>query len=447
VAAGFTLALLVTHAAAQAQPTAREHFERGYRLVEAGKLDAAIGEFERAYAQSPHFSVLYNLGQAYATLGRSAEAVDRLQRYLSLGGSAIPRQRREEVLATIAFHSARVGSVTLEVEPADARVSIDGAALDAGALSQPLRLDAGVHGVLAEHPRFATRGTSIHVDAERTTHVVIRLEPLPPAQLELHCQLPDVTLSVDGVAAHLPPPGESVAIGAGTHEVRLQRPGYRPRVQQVHVSAGQRALVPCTLEVDPSAADVAALTVRHPSGTQVLVNGAPHARRALPAGRHRVTVSGPGYEREERLVTLAARQKYETAIVPPVSSRALLEERTARARTQRTVGYVTGGVGLAATLTAGALYLYNANAYRNWRSDSVRLVDRLRTDPGSVRPRELDELLHAENRIRNRDAAAIGLGVFGLASILAASFLLLWTEVPHEPTTTSGTIEPPWFRF
>ena len=58
---------------------AARHFDRGYLLAQQGSLEAAIAEFKQAYALSPHPSVLYNLGQAYAASGRAVEAVQTLR--------------------------------------------------------------------------------------------------------------------------------------------------------------------------------------------------------------------------------------------------------------------------------------------------------------------------------------------------------------------------------
>src|SRR5689334_19745800 len=61
--------------------TARAHFERGYALAQQGAFEPAVAEFELAYAASPHFSVLFNLGQAYGASGRAVQAERTLLRY------------------------------------------------------------------------------------------------------------------------------------------------------------------------------------------------------------------------------------------------------------------------------------------------------------------------------------------------------------------------------
>ena len=85
-----------------ARAAARQHFERGVLLAKQHAYADALSEFERAYAAVPHFSVLYNVGQAQMALGRSAEAVATLQRYLDEAGPSIDAKRRAEVEQVLA---------------------------------------------------------------------------------------------------------------------------------------------------------------------------------------------------------------------------------------------------------------------------------------------------------------------------------------------------------
>src|SRR5688500_14271446 len=62
--------------------TSHEHFNRGVEYVHDGDLKGALIEFKRAYAVSPNYRVLYNLGQVANALGRYTEAQDYFQRYL-----------------------------------------------------------------------------------------------------------------------------------------------------------------------------------------------------------------------------------------------------------------------------------------------------------------------------------------------------------------------------
>lgn len=85
-----------------ARAVAREHFKHGVSLAKQRAYAEALSEFQRAYAAVPHFSVLYNIGQAQIALGQSADAVATLQRYLDEAGTEIDAKRRAEVEQTLA---------------------------------------------------------------------------------------------------------------------------------------------------------------------------------------------------------------------------------------------------------------------------------------------------------------------------------------------------------
>src|SRR5258705_390151 len=98
------LLLLGTSARAETPTTpadatlqAREHFQAGLADAQRGDVVAALREFETAYRIRPHFSVLYNIGQARSTLGRPVEAVEAFERYLSDGGAQVSDERKRDV--------------------------------------------------------------------------------------------------------------------------------------------------------------------------------------------------------------------------------------------------------------------------------------------------------------------------------------------------------------
>lgn len=85
-----------------ARAVAREHFKRGVTLAKQRVYAEALSEFQQAYAAVPHFSVLYNIGQAQIALGQSADAVATLQRYLDEAGADLDAKRRAEVEQALA---------------------------------------------------------------------------------------------------------------------------------------------------------------------------------------------------------------------------------------------------------------------------------------------------------------------------------------------------------
>lgn len=301
---------------------AAQHFERGYELAQEGSLEAAISEFQKAYALKPHPQVLYNLGQAYAASGRAVEAVDTLTRYLSESTDA-SSERRRSVVTLIEAQKRRVGSLLLHIEPTGSAVLLDGTPVGKAPLTFPVRLTAGAHTIFV------------------------------------------------------------------THE------GYEPELRRVEIPGQAQATLRVALGTGPSG-----------SGS-------------LRAG------AGAGPSRE------LAR---------------LYEDKEQRRRVQMIAALVSGGLGAAGLATAAVLYATNQARYDDWEDDAKSLASRLGgSDPPS--PLELDALLATENELRNRDAVALGLAVFG--GVMVAGSAALWLTLPSkEPAKLSLRLGPvPWLSY
>src|SRR4051812_22489864 len=99
---------------------------RGIELAEQGLYAAAPEQFRSAYEKSPHFAVLYNIGQAQMALGRPIEAIEALTRYLRDGVDQVPLSRREQVHAQIALLESRLAELSVTTDRPGALVTVDG---------------------------------------------------------------------------------------------------------------------------------------------------------------------------------------------------------------------------------------------------------------------------------------------------------------------------------
>ncbi len=175
-------------AAAQAQSAeqaaeASEHFDRGYELAQQGSLEEAIREFKLAYARSPHPSVLYNLGQAYAASGRAAEAVRTLREYLEKSGDQTDLDKRAQASSLIEYQSQRVGVLELTVTPAGASLTLDGEPLGTAPLAGPLELTAGFHALEVTHPGYVSKSFRLEIvgKSRQALELGLDLTPQPAA--------------------------------------------------------------------------------------------------------------------------------------------------------------------------------------------------------------------------------------------------------------------------
>jgi hypothetical protein len=98
-------------------PQAKAHFQAG---VEFMRLDTAEGyadayrELKAAYAASPAWKILGNLGQAADELERDGEAVDALQEYLDKGEHEMSTRKATQLRADLERLRSGLATVTLQ---------------------------------------------------------------------------------------------------------------------------------------------------------------------------------------------------------------------------------------------------------------------------------------------------------------------------------------------
>jgi hypothetical protein len=179
-------------------PAVREagkHFQRAVSLYGEADYRAALVEFKRAYAGSPHVSVLYNIGETQYQLQDYAAALTTFERYLAEAGPTDPH--RGEVEADVEVLRARVGHLSVVTIPPGADVTVDDQAAGRTPLERPLLVSIGHRRVVA----------SIAGRPAVTKYVDVATDD----NLSVTVQLPDATVAAPARApAPLPviPPGQ-----------------------------------------------------------------------------------------------------------------------------------------------------------------------------------------------------------------------------------------------
>nr|PZN28575.1 MAG: hypothetical protein DIU78_02290 [Pseudomonadota bacterium] len=412
----------------------KESFARGYELVQRGEFEAGIVHFERAYLQRPHYSVLYNLAQAYASVGRIVLAVETFERYLRDGGAEIPEERRSGVERALAHYRRRIGHVRFAVKPENATISLDGRPLGPAVGVQSARVEAGRHVVRVALAGYVEATRTIDASGGEEAVVALELERELPMEVLVRCAIPDVTVRVNDAVVSRSAERLSLVLPATRHTFEFTRSGYVARRIETEGRAGARLELDCALRVDSRYPEHAALTIRRPEGTSVWLDGVEFAGGAVPPGRHRLELAGPSYERLQQDVLLRPREQRTVTLLPEPTAEARARAHEAAARTRRIAALAIGGTGVAAAGAALALYLSNNQAHERWNAKNRSLVARLANDPDSVTARDLDALIEDENAIRNRDTLAVGLSVAGGTLVLGAVALVLWPfDAPTAP--------------
>jgi tetratricopeptide (TPR) repeat protein len=159
---------------------AAAHYARGMELATQGLYEAALEQFNDAYAASPNFAVLYNVGEAQMALGRPLEAIEALTKYLREGADQVPLSRREQVQAQIGLLESGLAELTVSANRQGAAIRVDGRDVGRTPLFQPIRLAAGAHTVTASlaNGEQITRDVPLK-ESERQTVQLTFSSPLP----------------------------------------------------------------------------------------------------------------------------------------------------------------------------------------------------------------------------------------------------------------------------
>lgn len=193
---------------------ARAHYARGLELGSQNGYEGALKEFNEAYAISPQFAVLYNIGQAHLALGHTAEAIDALERYLRDGGDRISAVRRTLVERQISQLRAKLPNPDRPTEAEAERVT----AVAAGSAA----------------------GEAIAAASEGSRAATAR-----PGTLTVRCADPALRLALDGKRLDLAASSRGIGLPGGVHHLVLSAPGYRTADETLEIPEGGAALVIC----------------------------------------------------------------------------------------------------------------------------------------------------------------------------------------------------------
>jgi hypothetical protein len=193
----------------------------GLSARRAGRDDEALAAFERSYALAPRVSVRAQMGFALQALGRWVDAERALDAVLSAEDPWV-RRHRETVRAALDAVCAHLGWITLDVEPADVALRVEGEAVAAGvALRRPI----GAVAVTATRDGYYTAERAVEVRGGETTREAIALRPrvdspAPTASSAVPVAAPPpVSVAAPAVATELPARRASwsgpLALGAG----------------------------------------------------------------------------------------------------------------------------------------------------------------------------------------------------------------------------------------
>jgi len=156
--------LLATPAFAEVQITeaARQHFKAGVNFMQdpdGARYEEAYREFTAAYAASPSWKILGNLGIAAMKLERDGEAIDAMEEYLMEGGKELPTDERDQFERDLSTLKASVVRVTLTSVPPGAVVTDERIPVQGATVTNRYTLESGELqlGIRTGHHRMVAR--------------------------------------------------------------------------------------------------------------------------------------------------------------------------------------------------------------------------------------------------------------------------------------------------
>ena len=178
--------------------------KEGTQSYRQGTFADALEKFDQAYAAFPSPKLLFNIGQANRELGRSVEAVDAFEKFLSLSEDASP-DLKAEAKRSVDELAPKIGKLLIDCTVAGADITVDGKKVGQSPLADLIRVSPGSHQVTATHPATIPVVQTVVVAPGTVQTLSIRLQSL--AEVEVVVPVPNAPPSpaLDLQATRKPP--------------------------------------------------------------------------------------------------------------------------------------------------------------------------------------------------------------------------------------------------
>jgi len=233
------LVFLVAGSPAQAEDAdratqARQHYEAGVSLFEAGNKEQALVEFQLAHELVPKKENLFMVAQCQYHLGFLKEARASYQEFLAQTSSGeltdIARLRIDAI-------NRRPSVVIINTVPDRVQVRIEGAGqVFNGEAPNEFRVPRGRYRVTVAKPNFVGQDRDITIDVAETKPLFFKLDPIP-SRLEIRTIPANATLFVRGNRTQNP---YAQNVEPGSYEIYAEANYYESRHDTVSLAPGQK---------------------------------------------------------------------------------------------------------------------------------------------------------------------------------------------------------------
>ena len=222
----------------EATAEARRHFKLGIKLYQDTNYPGALAEFEAAYAAKPGPGSLQNVALCQKALFRYREAATTLEQLLKLHGTELSEGERKAVSEALVELRNLVGSIVVNVEPSDAKVSLDGRLLPPAELHAGVDVNVGEHTLIADLPGYARLSRVVRVaSGQKLLPIELKLKATD-GFLNVLASDPRAAIAIDGTTRAFHEWRGSVKPDTD-HLIQVFREGYESFETSVSVPLGK----------------------------------------------------------------------------------------------------------------------------------------------------------------------------------------------------------------
>jgi hypothetical protein len=233
----FVALLVVVPAFGADADKGREHFQSGVKLFETGDYATALTEFEASNVHRPSASALQNIVLCLTKLHRYLPALETLDELKTHYSASMSAEDKKAVNDSIQRLSRLVGTLTLHLKPAGAKVTLDDKGLGQEAITHPIRVASGEHRIRVEATLFRTDERTITIAGGDDLSLDIDLKP-ETAEVSIFASDPAAAIAIDRMPVAL---GTwSGPLAPGNHLVQVYKKGYESFASWIPVHAGDR---------------------------------------------------------------------------------------------------------------------------------------------------------------------------------------------------------------
>lgn len=240
------------------EAAARAHFSKGIELYDKKQFQGALTEFEAAYKEKPSAGIKQNVALCLKGLNKPAEAATAFDEALDEGKETLKPETKQAIERELVDLSKVVATVQItilgdEKRAAESVVTIQPAeqparTLAPGAQRKPLRLMPGIYTFSAKIPgQPPSTPKKLALISGPPTEVTFGVEQAAQSTLDIHVNVPEATIKIDGVevgkgAWHGPVPASKKL------RIEVSATGYRPLAFDMTLPANSTVDSPITLQ-------------------------------------------------------------------------------------------------------------------------------------------------------------------------------------------------------